>query len=42
MNEPPELVINSIATTNLSCYQSNDGAISVNASGGTGNLTYIW
>jgi len=42
INEPPELVINSIATTNLSCYQSNDGAISVNASGGTGNLTYIW
>ncbi|MDD3687102.1 MAG: PKD domain-containing protein, partial [Bacteroidales bacterium] len=42
INEPPQLVINSITTTNLTCYQSLDGAISVDASGGTGNLLYLW
>lgn len=42
INEPLELVINSTSTTNLTCFESNDGEIVVNASGGTGNLSYIW
>ncbi|MBN2778131.1 MAG: gliding motility-associated C-terminal domain-containing protein [Bacteroidales bacterium] len=42
INEPPELVINSTSTTNLTCFESNDGEIVVNASGGTGNLSYLW
>ncbi len=42
INEPTQLVINSITTTNLSCYQSNDGTITVDATGGTGTLNYIW
>jgi len=42
INEPPQLVINSVTSTNLTCYQSNDGTITVDAAGGTGNLTYVW
>jgi gliding motility-associated-like protein len=42
VNEPTELVINSIAFTNLTCFESNDGTISIDASGGTGILTYLW
>ena len=42
VSEPPELVINSTSTTNLTCFESNDGEIVINASGGTGNLNYIW
>ncbi len=42
INEPAELVINSTSSTNLTCYQSNDGEIIVNASGGTGSLEYLW
>ncbi len=42
INEPPELVINSTSTTDLTCYQSNDGTINIDASGGTGNLTFLW
>ena len=42
VTEPPVLVINSTSTTNLTCYQSHDGEIIVDASGGTGNLTYLW
>lgn len=42
INEPPELVINSVSSTNLTCYQSNDGTITVNASGGTGTIRFIW
>lgn len=42
INEPPAIIINSIVTTNLSCYQSNDGTITVDAIGGAGTLTYQW
>jgi gliding motility-associated-like protein len=42
ITEPTQVVINSVTTTNLTCYQSNDGTITVDASGGTGALSYIW
>lgn len=42
ISEPPELVINSTATQDLTCFNADDGQIIVNASGGTGNLTYAW
>ncbi len=42
INEPPELVITNTTTKDLTCYQSNDGEISVFATGGTGDLIYSW
>jgi gliding motility-associated-like protein len=42
VNEPPQLVINDISHDNLTCYQSFDGLISVDAAGGTGTIHYIW
>ena len=42
VTEPPELVIQSVESTNLSCYASHDGTISVYAGGGTGELQYMW
>ncbi len=42
VNEPTELVINDITSNNLTCYQSNDGNIYIDAVGGTGELTYQW
>lgn len=42
VGEPPELVINNITYNHLTCYQSNDGNISIDAVGGTGELTYQW
>jgi len=42
INQPPELVINDISFTHLTCYQSDDGTITVDAAGGTGTIYYIW
>lgn len=42
IHEPLELLINSISSTNLLCYNSNTGSIEVNASGGTGEYRYFW
>ncbi len=42
ITEPPELVINSTSTQDLTCFNSDDGEIIVNASGGTGTLVYAW
>ncbi|MCK9499698.1 MAG: PKD domain-containing protein [Bacteroidales bacterium] len=42
VTEPPLLLINDISFNHLICYQSNDGNISITASGGTGDLTYLW
>ncbi|MFY9591272.1 MAG: PKD domain-containing protein [Bacteroidales bacterium] len=42
VGEPPELVINNITYNHLTCYQSNDGNIYIDAVGGTGELTYQW
>ena len=37
---PPQIVIDSEASTGLNCYGIDDGTITVSASGGTGTLTY--
>lgn len=42
VNEPPELVVQTVTTTNLTCHGSNDGAISLLAGGGSSNLQYLW
>lgn len=42
VNEPPELVVQTVTTTNLTCHGSNDGAIALLAGGGSSNLQYIW
>ncbi len=42
ITEPSEVVIQTIESTNLTCYASHDGAISVYAGGGTGDLHYLW
>ena len=41
ITEPSRLSVNSI-TTNLSCYNSNDGSINLNISGGRIPYTYLW
>ncbi len=40
ITEPTAVVIDNIATTNITCNGANDGSITVTASGGTGNLEY--
>lgn len=42
VNEPPELVVQTVTTTNLTCHGSNDGAIALLAGGGSSNLQYLW
>jgi len=42
ISEPLELVIQTVTSTNLTCYGSQDGTISVFAGGGTGELRYMW
>ncbi|MDL2262115.1 PKD domain-containing protein [Bacteroidales bacterium OttesenSCG-928-I21] len=42
ITEPPELQITYTNSTNLSCYNSADGTISVQAAGGIGEISYIW
>ncbi|MDR2010487.1 MAG: hypothetical protein LBQ22_08390, partial [Bacteroidales bacterium] len=42
ISEPNELVITASSSTNLSCYNSFDGDISITVAGGTGNISYIW
>ena len=37
----PELIV-SIDPDDISCYGENDGTITVSASGGAGNYTYLW
>ncbi|MBO7572184.1 MAG: gliding motility-associated C-terminal domain-containing protein [Bacteroidales bacterium] len=42
LTEPPELVVQSVTTTDLTCYSIGNGAISVHAGGGAGDLHYLW
>jgi hypothetical protein len=35
-------IVNSITPTAETCLGDNDGSVTVNASGGTGTLTYLW
>lgn len=41
IGEASELTANPV-TKDISCFGGNDGSISLNASGGTGTLSYIW
>lgn len=40
--EPPQLIATIDSTHQLFCYGDSDGAARVNASGGTGELSYSW
>ncbi len=42
LTNPNAPVINAVNTTNETCAGTSDGTASINASGGTGNLTYTW
>ncbi|MFO7880528.1 MAG: PKD domain-containing protein, partial [Bacteroidales bacterium] len=42
IDEPAEIVVTSTSTQDLDCFNSNDGEIHINASGGTGMLQYDW
>jgi gliding motility-associated-like protein len=42
ITQPAELIANASITTEVSCNGESDGAVSVNATGGTGALNYTW
>lgn len=42
INEPPALIIQNIATTNVSCYGLCDGDATLTVTGGTGAPNYAW
>ncbi|HRJ37736.1 MAG TPA: hypothetical protein PK798_03040, partial [Flavobacteriales bacterium] len=42
VNQPTDIVLNVINSTNVLCNGACDGTVSANATGGTGALTYTW
>lgn len=42
ITEPDMIEITVDAVINVSCYEGNDGAISVSATGGAGGYSYVW
>jgi hypothetical protein len=42
ITQPPALVVSAASQTNISCNGGNNGAASVNASGGAGGYSYNW
>ena len=38
----PTQIVGSLATTDLTCFESGDGTIDLTVSGGAGNYTYVW
>ena len=42
INEPAELTLDVLTSTNISCFGTNDGTLGAAASGGTGILSYEW
>ena len=42
INEPPDIVITTDTNNNISCFGSNNGAIAITVTGGTGAYSYSW
>ena len=42
VDEPEELLISSLSIQNVLCYDSANGQITANVSGGTGTYSYLW
>lgn len=42
ISEPPAIVLTMLSSANVTCNGGNDGAISMNATGGTPGYTYAW
>jgi len=42
LDQPALLVVDTISTTNISCFGSNDGTVTLGVSGGTYPYTYSW
>lgn len=42
ITEPPRIDITPTTTVNVACFGTSTGSLSVAASGGTGNHTYLW
>ncbi len=42
INQPPDISIDNVTATDISCFGVNDGTVSVLASAGTPTLTYEW
>ncbi|RRJ93049.1 PKD domain-containing protein [Flavobacterium macacae] len=42
ITQPDDILISVISQNNSSCFQSNNGAIDISVSGGTGAYSYIW
>lgn len=40
LTQPPQMNISSVVKIDISCYGDNNGSITVNAAGGTGNILY--
>ncbi len=41
LTDPPEILIDSFQTSDMSCFDRQDGTIFIEASGGTGQLSYM-
>ncbi|MDX2280653.1 MAG: SdrD B-like domain-containing protein, partial [Saprospiraceae bacterium] len=41
LTQPPQIAL-STTVTNVSCFNGNNGAVTLSASGGTGILSYLW
>ncbi|WP_172826950.1 T9SS type A sorting domain-containing protein [Flammeovirga sp. SJP92] len=42
LNDPASIQVDSVKIVETSCFGSEDGSITVHASGGTNNLSYVW
>lgn len=42
ISQPSQPLAHAGASTNLTCFQSNDGTLAVNETGGTSPYTYVW
>jgi len=42
LTQPESLIVSAVVNNNVSCYGMSDGSAVASASGGTGNLSYLW